>query len=149
MYTKYNYGPSKIWNLDESGGQANKNGLGKVIARKGARKVQVLVPNEREWMTVLTIINAEREYPPHFYIFKEKRKTRCYVSKCEENCMWAMQNKGWMDSNLFPQWMKQFIKILQERRGLSPIKRHMVVLDGHKSHATLDVIVNAKMHGID
>ena len=40
MYTKYNYGPDEIWNRYESGVQANKNGLGKVRARKDAGKVK-------------------------------------------------------------------------------------------------------------
>ena len=67
---KYNYVASEIWNLDESGGQANINGLGKVLARKGAINLQVVVSNEREWMRVLTSINAIGDHLSNFYIFK-------------------------------------------------------------------------------
>ena len=95
-------------------------------------------------MTMLTTISAAEDHLPNFYIFKGTRKTRCYVSKYEDGCMWTMQKKGWMDSNLFAQWMEHFIQFLKQKRGLSPTKRYLVVLDGHKSHVTLDVIVNAK-----
>ena len=32
-----------------------------------------------------------------------------YPNFCDEGCMWAMQKKDWMDSNLFVQWMEKFI----------------------------------------
>ena len=139
----------KISNLHESREQNNKNGLGKVIARKGAKKNQVIIPNERESMTVLTIINAAKEYLSHFYIFKGTRATREYVSKCEEGAMSAMQKKGWMDAHLFSRWMDQFIEILEDRKLFSLISRHLIVLDGYKSHVTLDVIAKAKQHEVD
>ena len=57
--------------------------------------------------------------------------------------------KGWMDAHLIPRWMDKFIKLLKARKVLSPTRRHLVVLDGHKTHVTLDVIVKAKQHGVD
>ena len=59
LYTKNAYQSMEIWNLNESRAQANKNGLGQVMARKGARKSQIIVPNEREWMTLITTINVD------------------------------------------------------------------------------------------
>ena len=57
------------------------------MARKGARESQVSIPNEREWMIILTTINVDGQYLPNFYIFKDTRATREYVSKCEEDAM--------------------------------------------------------------
>ena len=86
--------------------QANKNELGKVFARKGARKNQVIMPNAREWMTILTTINVVGEYLPNFYIFKNTRATRKYVSKWEEGTIWAMQKKnGWMLTYYHSRWI--------------------------------------------
>ena len=59
------------------------------------------------------------------------------------------KSKGWMDSHLFAEWMSKFIDILETRKIISPTRRHLVVLDGHKSHVTLKVIVSAKNHEID
>ena len=58
-----------------------------------------------------------------------------------------MQRKRWMDAHLFSQWMDKFIELLEPRKIINPIKRHLVVLDGHTSH--VDVIVEAKQHGVD
>ena len=38
---------------------------------------------------------------------------------------------------------------LKGRGAFSPTRRNVIVLDGHTSNVTLDVIVKAKQHGVD
>ena len=45
LYTLHDYLPERIWNCDESGTQAGKNGGGLVIARIGARQVHSIIPD--------------------------------------------------------------------------------------------------------
>ena len=42
-----------------------------------------------------------------------------------------------------------FIHKLENEEILSQDRRHLVVLDGHKSHITLEVLMTTKEHGID
>jgi hypothetical protein len=42
------YEASHIWNCDESGAQAGRNGGGRVLAKMGARSVHLVIPKERE-----------------------------------------------------------------------------------------------------
>ena len=70
LYNKYAYNASHIWNVDESGCNASKNGLGKVLARKVTRSVYTQIQNERKWLSVLSSINATGSFIPHFFIFK-------------------------------------------------------------------------------
>ena len=58
LYLQHNYAVDCIWNVDESGCQANQNGLGKVFAKKGIRGVHKVIPAEREWLSVLSAIIA-------------------------------------------------------------------------------------------
>ena len=53
LYSRHQYTPERIWNCDESGAQASKNGGAIVITRKGARRVHTVVPNHQEWLLVL------------------------------------------------------------------------------------------------
>ena len=101
LYNKFAYPPSNIWNVDESGCNASKSGLDKVLARKGVRSVYAQIPNEREWLSILTSINAVGWSIPHFYIFKGKRRLRDYIHFCEAGSTMAMQEKGYMTSYLF------------------------------------------------
>ena len=70
LYTLHKYPPERVWNCDESGVQAGRNGGGIVIVRKGSRRVQLLVPDQGEWLSVLVCINAVGLAIPSFYVFK-------------------------------------------------------------------------------
>jgi hypothetical protein len=52
LYDQNKYEPHQIWNIDESGAQACKNGQSTVLAKSGTRVVYTLVPDEREWVTL-------------------------------------------------------------------------------------------------
>ena len=45
--------------------------------------------------------------------------------------------------------MDKFVKLLKKKKVLSPLRKHLVVLDGYNSHITLEVIIKAKECGID
>ena len=47
------------------------------------------------------------------------------------------------------EWMDHFIRKLESQEILSQKKRHLLILDGHKSHINLDILLKAKEHGID
>ena len=89
--------------------------------RSWLERMQVIVPNEREWKTILTTINAASDYIPNFYIFKSKKRKRNYISKCDNGALWAMQ-RSWMDltfslnswTNLLNYCIKGKSSILQE-----------------------------------
>jgi hypothetical protein len=76
LYTKYEVPPSRIWNCDKSGVQAGRNGGAYVLAKIRSRNVHQVIPDEREWLTVLTCINVAGESIPNFYIFRGKRFRR-------------------------------------------------------------------------
>jgi hypothetical protein len=64
-----------------------------MLAKTGARDVYQVLPDEREWLTVLTCINAAGESIPNFYIFRAKDlegTTFNFVSKVQQ---WLCQAK--------------------------------------------------------
>ena len=110
LYLEHKYPENCIWNVVESGCQANQNGLGKVFAKKGVRGIHQILPSEREWVSVLSTVNANGESIPNYYIFKGIRKIKNYVALCEEGAMMGMQKRldGYhpfhgMDGSFHPQ----------------------------------------------
>ena len=73
LYSQHQYESSQVWNCDENGAEANKNGERMVLAGRGIRSVDTIVPNEREWISILVAINAVGDTMPCYYIFKGKR----------------------------------------------------------------------------
>ena len=94
LYNKHHYQPLEIWNVDESGANASKNGVERVFAAKETRSVHSMIPNEREWLSVLTTINANGDTIPNFYIFKGIRPKSSYLALCESGATYGMQKKG-------------------------------------------------------
>ena len=149
LYDKNKYSPDRIWNCDETGAHAGKNGGGVIIARTGARQVHSIVPDQREWLSVLVCINATGSSISSFYIFKGKRFGANYIQRCESGATMAMQPRAWMTSYLFSAWISQFIASIRRNGVISPDHRHLLILDGHCSHATLEVIQEARSAGLD
>jgi hypothetical protein len=54
-----------------------------------------------------------------------------------------------MTSYLFRAWISHFIGCVQRLGGISIENRHLLILDGHCSHVTLDVVQEARAMGLD
>ncbi len=61
----------------------------------------------------------------------------------------AMQQRAWMTSYLFSAWISHFIASVRRVGAISPEHRHLLILDGHNSHVTLDVVREACAAGLD
>ena len=117
--------------------------------RKGSRSVHKVLPNEKEWITNLTYVNTAGDHIPGFYIFRGKRLRFNYVVHCEDGAAMAMQTKAWMTTTLFSHWISHFIRCLQSKGGISHERRHLLILDGHHSHVTLEVVHKCRKVGLD
>ena len=47
------------------------------------------------------------------------------------------------------EWMDHFIHKMENEKRLSQEKKHLLILDGHKSHISIDVLMKARDHYID
>jgi hypothetical protein len=148
LYDTHAYSPAHIWNCDETGVQAGRNGGAYVLEKTGSCTVNQVVPDEREWLTVLTCVNAAGESIPNFYIFRGKRFRRNYIEFCEEGATMAMSSKAWMTACLFSAWMDHFIQALQKHSNVSVSSLHLLIMDGHSSHVTVDVVRRARAVGL-
>jgi hypothetical protein len=61
----------------------------------------------------------------------------------------SMQPWAWMTSYLFSAWISHFIECVQRMGGISTENMHLLILNGHYSHVTLDVVQEARAAGLD
>ena len=54
-----------------------------------------------------------------------------------------------MDATNFSTWMTFFIRHHEKKENLGPIKKMLLILNGYKSHVTLEVLLKAKNHRVD
>ena len=149
VYEEGKYPPCRIWNADESGlsvGQTNSSI--KVIGIKGSKNVMTTNNSDREWMTILVCVNAMGYSIPNLYIFKSKgRKRNDYIERCEPNAKMAFQEKGWINEEIFCEWLDHFRDSVPAGDSLE--RKHLLLLDGHASHINYNVVNKATTYGID
>jgi hypothetical protein len=110
--------------------------------------VYEVIPDKREWLTVLTCINASSDNIPNFYIFCGKRFRKNYIHMCKQNTTMAMSKKAWMTTCLFSAWLDHFILALRKQSSIFVSFPHLLILDGHSFHVTLDVVGRARVVGL-
>ena len=88
----------------------------------------------------MTCVNAAGPSIPNLYVFKKKtRPIIDYIRNCEPNIAMSWQKNGYMTSKFFLDWLQHFNKNVL--RGISRENKHLLILDGHCSHVTREVVL--------
>ena len=119
------------------------------MAKKGSRSIHSIEPDQREHLLVLSCVNVDGDSIPNFYILKGTYFLEDYVAKCEEGVVMAMQPNSWMTKWLLQSWISHFIEGLKRGLGIDQIQRHLLILDGHNSHMTLEIVRVSMQFGLD
>lgn len=62
----------------------------------------------------------------------------------------AMQLKAWMTTIIFDKWISDFITFIQAHgQNLYENNNHLLLLNGHNYHVTLEVMHKARNVGLD
>jgi hypothetical protein len=95
-------------------------------------------------------VNVTGYHIPNFYIFHSKTFQNDYIKKYEDNASMAMQPKAWMTGQLFKSWIGHFMKNVRDcGLDISSDCCHLLILDGHDSHVTTNVVKTARNVGLD
>jgi hypothetical protein len=87
------YEARHIWNCDESGAQAGRNGGGRVLAKTGIRSVHSIIPKEREWLSVLVCVNAAGFHIPNSTFSGVRAFNEIILSIVRTMLLWACKPK--------------------------------------------------------
>ncbi len=117
------------------------------MARKGSNAVYNINLETWEWLIVNCMVNATRDVLHGFYIFRGERLRDDYIKLCKLGTCMEMLKKTWMTTFMFKEFMYYFNKSILG--GLSFNNQHLLILDGHGSHVTLETIEQAKEFGLD
>ena len=149
LYSSYKYPPAHIWNCDESGVQAGRSGGATVLAKRGRRSIHSIEPNQREHLSVLSCVNADGGSIPNFYILKGLYFLEDYIVQYEPGAVMDMQHNALMTRWLFESWISHFLEYLKVGLCIDYSNRHLLILDGHNSHVTLEVVKISMQSGLD
>lgn len=134
--------PGRLWNCDETGlsyvVKSNKivTSIGKKFIYKRA------YADRGESHTLLGCICADGSWIPPLIIFKGVRWNDNLKSDCLPGTLVKLSPKGWINSELFVEWFKFFIKSIPADRPV------ILLMDSHASHINDTVLSLAKDNDI-
>ena len=120
-----------------------------MLAKRGNRYVHSIEPDHKEHLNVLSCVNADGGCIPNFYILKGTYFLEDYIANYEESSVMGMQSNAWMTRWLFESWISHFIECSKKGPDLDLTNRHLLILDGHNSHVTLEVVKISMESGLD
>ena len=133
--------PQHIWNCDESGFPSDPKKV-KVVSVRGKTAYRVTAGAGRENTTTLAVANAAGKALPPLIVFQGKN---CQSTWRSENCIpgtwYGCSENGWMTTELFAEWFREFCEKVNER----PL---VLLYDGHLTYVSVVVMRKAREENI-
>lgn len=129
--------------MDEKGCFLGLLQSAKVITRQGTPGFQAQDGN-RETITIIECICADGTALRPYYIFKGQR---CQVSWIQDDPLhanYSVSPNGWTDCEICRKWGEAFWEQIKHKPG-----KHLLILDGHNSHVSIEFVKFCKEHGIE
>lgn len=141
LFTKYEFRPSRTYNVDETGITTVPNKIPKIITNKGKRSVNKVTSAERgQLVTAVCCFSAGGHYIPPALIFPRKRMKPELMNGAPSESIMLISDSGYISTELFCQWLKHFQKHARASKE-DPV---LLILDNHSSHCTLEAVTYCK-----
>ena len=135
--------PMLIFNADETGISKVHKPRMKIIAGRGQKCVWSLTSGERgRTHTVLICGSAAGLVLPPLVIFPRVRMNEGLKVGAPPGTQFATSPKGWINSEIFLNWLDFFISFIPSTRPV------LLIYDGHSSHISIEVIEKARSNDI-
>jgi len=143
-HTHQNIQPSHIWNVDESG-LVTVHKPSKILAYKGQKQVGKITSGEKgRTITAVCAMNAVGMYVVPMLVFPRIYFNNRLLHGGPPQTIGGASRSEWIDQELFRKWLEHFIRVVKPSSDDSLI----LLLDGHVSDKSLEVIKLARRSGI-
>ena len=143
-FEKEDYSAHQIFNVDESGITTVQK-PGKIIAKRGLKQVGKAVSAEKGMTTtIVCAMSASGVHVPPMLLFRRKNMNDRLMKGCPPGAIGYPSPKGWMTNEIFIKYMEHFIKHVKPL----PTQKILLLLDGHQSHKTIEIIDLARANNI-
>ncbi|KAJ4428081.1 hypothetical protein ANN_24095 [Periplaneta americana] len=136
---------ARIFNMDETSHNVVQR-QEKILAQRGKPQVGAISSCERgQNVTGVYAMSASGFFVPPMLIYAKKKMMESLTFGAPPNTIFRCQDKGWMDSDTFCEWIRHFIRTVKP----SPQEKVLLILDGHSSHTqSLKAIEICRQYGV-
>ncbi|XP_071500310.1 uncharacterized protein [Diadema antillarum] len=137
--------PSRIFTCDILGFPLCGK-MGRVLHQEGSKSVSRLSKKDRSQITLLCTISADGKFLPPTLIFPGQRFRDNPLEGGPEHTFLGRSKNGRMDGEIFHEFIeKSFVPFLNRHSVHRPV---LLLVDGHRSHLTLEVADLCHKHKI-
>ncbi|XP_028159510.1 uncharacterized protein LOC114352198, partial [Ostrinia furnacalis] len=135
---------TRVFALDETGTTTVQKPK-KILAQKGSKQLNKVTSGERGTLvTTCCIVSATGTALSPAMVFPRKHFKNFMINKAPIGTLGLAQPTGWMNTQLFAEVMKHFVKIT----GSSKDNQSLLILDNHESHLSPEALNIAKDNGV-
>lgn len=136
--------PQDIYNCDETIINLNKS-CQKVVVPRRIKHAYSRQGASTKHISLLCCVSAAGSVVPPYIIYKGSFPGGNYTAGGPDGALYGKQESGVMDSKLFLKWLE---KVFIPYACPAPGKPVLLLLDGHSSHCSIEVIEVAKNNNI-
>jgi hypothetical protein len=117
-----------------------------VLAEAGKRRTYVQTPENREWVTIIECVSAKGDKIRPAVIFRGVYLQTTWLPRdLSADFAFTTSKNAWTNNDIALEWLK---KIFIPETARNPPRPRLLVLDGHKTHATLNFMIECHKNGI-
>ncbi|KYG40317.1 hypothetical protein M433DRAFT_160601, partial [Acidomyces richmondensis BFW] len=144
----HRYTPDCIYNIDESGFAVGASQLSRVLVNLRKESSWKVISGRQEWITAIEYVSAAGVVIPPLVIFKAKHTNTAWIPiDTPSNWRFTTSNSGWTSDSYAYEWLTSVFEPSTKPADLA--HRRLLIIDGHSSHITANVIAHCIEYAID
>ena len=145
---QHQYPPERIYNMDESGFAVGDSQSSRALVNVREKSSWKVISGRQEWITAIECVNAAGEAIPPMIIFKAKYTNTAWIpAYAPSDWRWSTSNSGWTSDSHGFEWLSTLFE--PKTRLEDPAARRLLIMDGHGSHITANLIAFCMQTSID
>jgi len=148
LWAQHQYAPDQVYNMDESGFAVGASQSSRALVNIREASSWKQIGSRQEWITAIECVSAAGTAIPPLLIFKAKHTNDAWIpARTPRDWHFSTSSSGWTSDSHGYEWLTRVFEPLT--RPEDPTRRRLLVMDGHSSHVTANVIAICMENAID
>jgi hypothetical protein len=145
---QYQHLPDYVYNMDESGFAVGESQSSRALVNIRENSSWKVIAGRQEWITAIECISASGAALPPLIIFKAKHTNTAWIpANTPQDWRFSTSISGWTSDSHAYEWLTTVFE--PSTRPADPTQHRLLIMDGHGSHITANVIAFCMEHAID
>jgi hypothetical protein len=148
VWIENQYAPDHVYNMDESGFAVGASQSSRALVNIREASSWKQIGSRQEWITAIECVSAAGAAVPPLLIFKAKHTNTGWIpAQTPRDWRFSTSSSGWTSDSHGYEWLTTVFE--PATKPTDPTSRRLLIMDGHSSHITANVIAFCMQNAID